>query len=57
MPATAGSVTVTCPECDGEFTIDLRLQTLPREAEVEPLRIELEPDLGVIRAHIEQVHS
>jgi hypothetical protein len=57
MAATAGSVTVDCPECGDEITVELRLHALPRVTEGEPLSIELEPDFGVIRQHIEQVHA
>lgn len=57
MPATAGSVTVDCPECGGQIVVELRLQPLPREAAGEPLRIELEPDLSAIRKHIDEVHA
>lgn len=57
MAATAGCVTVDCPECGDEITVELRLQTLPRVADGEPLCIELEPDRGIIRQHIEQAHA
>ncbi|MFE1111228.1 hypothetical protein ACFW5U_35830 [Streptomyces rochei] len=57
MPATAGSVSVDCPECGGQIVVELRLQTRPRAAAGEPLRIELEPDLSVIRQHIDEVHA
>lgn len=57
MPATAGSVSVDCPECGGQIVVELRLQTRPRAAAGEPLRIELEPDLSVIRQHIDELHA
>lgn len=57
MVATAGSVTVDCPECGDEITVDLRLHTLPRVTDGEPLFVELEPDHDIIRQHIEQAHS
>ncbi|GAB2718192.1 hypothetical protein GCM10027072_08730 [Streptomyces bullii] len=57
MPATAGSVTVDCPECGDEITVGLRLHMLPRVREGAPLHIEMEPDLGAIRAHVERAHA
>jgi hypothetical protein len=57
MSAIAGSVTVDCPECGGQISVELHFKTLPRTDDSEPLRIELEPDLSVIGEHIEQAHA
>ncbi|WP_431040059.1 hypothetical protein [Streptomyces sp. P9-1] len=57
MAATAGSVTVDCPECSEEITIELHLHTLPRTHDKGPLHVEVEPDLGAIRAHVERAHA
>jgi hypothetical protein len=57
MPATAGSVSVTCPACDAEISVELRFETLPRQTQGEPLRIDLKPDLQAIGRHVEQVHA
>ncbi|MFA0844364.1 hypothetical protein TR631_12415 [Streptomyces rochei] len=57
MPATAGSVSVDCPECGDKVVVELRVRALPCGGVGEPHRIELEPDFIVIRQHIDEVHA